>query len=170
MAAPKTSSHTAPTQPSASSLKFGNAADADAALLSMETAYKLASSPKNLRLTNMHLFSGRRVSSGTRRCGRDVTDHAAVRLRTYIARKAHQLAELELIVSKVSARARSHRRHRCRHAGPAGPRLSWAPLEESAYPRSGTMAFVHLLMPVSSLTIEAGEALETTPPRPRGRA
>jgi hypothetical protein len=133
-------------------------------------AYKLASSPKNLRLTTCTSSAGGECQAVRAGVDEMFTDHAAVRLRTYIARKAHQLAELELIVSKVSARARSHRRHRCRHAGPVGPRLSWAPLEESAYPRSGTMAFVHLLMPVSSLTSEAGEALETTPPRPRGRA
>jgi DNA topoisomerase-2 len=144
-------------------LKFGNAADADAALLSMETAYKLASSPKSLRLTNMHLFS--EAASVKRYAGVDeiFNDHASVRLRTYVARKAHQMAELELIVSKVGARARFTAAivaGTLALLGRAKVELE-AALEESAYPTFGDDGFDYLLtMPVSSLTSERVKRLE----------
>jgi hypothetical protein len=100
----------------------------------------------------MHLFS--EAASVKRYAGVDDVPPTRPCVSAPIARKAHQLAELELIVSKVSARARLHRR-RCRHAALwARPRLSWRPLlEESAYPTFGDDGLPAQHAPVSSLTI-----------------
>jgi DNA topoisomerase-2 len=144
-------------------LKYASSADADAALLDMDKGYKLATSTKNMRLTNMHLFGA--DASVKRYAGVDeiFTDHATVRMRTYMARKAHQLAELELIVSKVGARARFTAAvvaGTLALLGRAKAELE-AALEESAYPTFGDDGFDYLLtMPVSSLTSERVQRLE----------
>jgi DNA topoisomerase-2 len=143
-------------------LKFASAAEADAALADLDTTYKLATSPKNMRLTNMHLFSA--AASIKRYVGVDEIfhDHAAVRLRTYVARKAHQVAELELVVSKVGARARFTAAvvaGTLALLGRAKAELE-ATLAEDAYPTFDDSFEYLLSMPVSSLTSERVQRLE----------
>jgi DNA topoisomerase-2 len=86
-------------------LKYGTAADAAAALAAPERL-KLATSPKNLWMTNVHLFCARSVVTKFHTIGDIVAEHGRVRLETYVQRRAHQIRELEALLVRLDAKAR----------------------------------------------------------------
>jgi DNA topoisomerase-2 len=80
------------------------AQDAEAAMTS--DALKLTTEPKNLRMTNVHLFNAASVVTKFEDIETIVREHGKVRLETYDKRKAFQERELEALLIRLNAKAR----------------------------------------------------------------
>jgi hypothetical protein len=78
--------------------------DAEAAMTS--DALKLTTEPKNLRMTNVHLFNAASVVTKFEDIETIVREHGKVRLETYDKRKAFQERELEALLIRLNAKAR----------------------------------------------------------------
>jgi hypothetical protein len=69
-------------------------------------ALKLTTEPKNLRMTNVHLFNAASVVTKFEDIETIVREHGKVRLETYDKRKAFQERELEALLIRLNAKAR----------------------------------------------------------------
>jgi DNA topoisomerase-2 len=140
-------------------LRYATAADALAAMES--NALKLTTSPKNLWMTNVHLFcAGSVVTKYDDLCD-IIAAHGRVRLDTYNKRRAHQIGELEKLVAKLGAKARFVREvieGRVVLLGRKRMELE-AQLFADGYPDLAGLDYL-VQMPISSLTQERREQLE----------